>query len=302
MMTLSIIILIWNRILFMAHVLTELVSLLQLEKIEDGIYRGRSQDLGFKALFGGQVMGQSVSAALETVEAGKVIHSLHSYFLRPGDANLPVVYQVENLRDGKSFSTRRIKAIQNGKAIFYMTASFQLPENGFEHQDTMPSVPAPEDLSSYNDFIFDHQEFLPDNIRGKFLAEKPIEIRPIQEYNWVRPEKSPALFQMWIKANGSLGDDPRSHFCMLAYCSDYQFLTTALMPHGASHWHPNIQIASVDHAMWFHRPFRMDEWLLYSTESPSASNGRGLVSGKIFNQKGELVATTMQEGVIRQHG
>jgi len=284
----------------MGQVLTELVSLLQLEKIEKGIYRGQSQDLGFKALFGGQVMGQAVSAAIETIDPQRTIHSLHSYFLRPGDSNKPVVYEVENLRDGNSFSTRRIKAIQNGKPIFYMTASFQLPEVGFEHQDTMPDVPAPDNLASYNDFIFEHQQYIPENVRGKLLAERPIELRPIQKYNWVHPEKSPALHQMWIKANGSLPDDPHIHSCMLAYCSDFQFLTTSLMPHGASYWMPNFQMASIDHAMWFHRPFRVDEWLLYSTDSPSACGARGLVKGQIFNQKGELVASTMQEGLIRQ--
>lgn len=284
----------------MSQVLTDLLSLLELEKIEHGIYRGQSQDLGFKALFGGQVMGQAVSAALETVDEDRIIHSLHSYFLRPGDAEKPVVYEVENIRDGKSFNTRRVKAIQNGKPIYYMTASFQLAEEGFEHQDKMPIVSQPDEISSYSDFIFDHQEFIPENIRGKFLSEKPIEVRPIQKYNWVRPEKSDPICQMWIKANGTLSDARKAHFCMLSYCSDFQFLTTSLMPHGATHWDPNFQIASVDHAMWFHRPFRIDEWLLYSTESPSASGGRGLVKGQIFNQKGELVASTMQEGVIRQ--
>jgi len=284
----------------MGKVLTELVSLLQLEKIEDGIYRGQSQDIGFKALFGGQVMGQAVAAAIETVEPDRVIHSLHSYFLRAGDSNKPVVYEVENLRDGKSFNTRRVKAIQNGKAIFYMTASFQVTEVGFEHQDVMPDVPAPDLLPSYNDFIFENQKYIPENVRGKFLAERPVELRPIQKYNWVKPEKSPALHQMWIKANGSLPDEPNIHACMLAYCSDFQFLTTSLMPHGASYWTPNFQMASIDHAMWFHRPFRVDEWLLYSTDSPSACGGRGLVKGQIFNQKGELVASTMQEGLIRQ--
>lgn len=289
-----------HRIVFMGKVLTELVSLLQLEKIEDGIYRGQSQDIGFKALFGGQVMGQAVAAAIETVEPDRLIHSLHSYFLRAGDSNKPVVYEVENLRDGKSFNARRIKAIQNGKAIFYMTASFQVAEVGFEHQDVMPDVPAPDLLPSYNDFILENQKYIPESVRGKFLAERPVELRPIQKYNWVKPEKSPALHQMWIKANGSLPDDPNIHACMLAYCSDFQFLTTSLMPHGASYWTPNFQMASIDHAMWFHRPFRVDEWLLYSTDSPSACGGRGLVKGQIFNQKGELVASTMQEGLIRQ--
>lgn len=284
----------------MGQVLTELVSLLELEKIEDGIYRGQSQDIGFKALFGGQVMGQAVSAAIETISPDRFIHSLHSYFLRAGDSNKPVVYEVENLRDGKSFNTRRVKAIQNGKPIFYMTASFQSVEVGFEHQDVMPNVPDPDSLPSYNDFIFEHQAYIPESVRGKFLAERPIELRPVQKYNWVKPEKSPAVYQMWIKANGSLPPNTNIHSCMLAYCSDFQFLTTSLMPHGASYWTPNFQMASIDHAMWFHRPFKVDEWLLYCTDSPSACGGRGLVKGQIFNQKGDLVASTMQEGLIRQ--
>ncbi|MFT5756014.1 MAG: acyl-CoA thioesterase-2 [Alteromonadaceae bacterium] len=284
----------------MSQVLDDLLALLQLEEIEQGLYRGQSQDLGFKALFGGQVMGQAVSAAQLTVDSSRNMHSLHSYFLRAGDATKPVVYEVENIRDGRSFNTRRVKAIQNGKAIFYMTASFQQEEIGFEHQDTMPDVIGPQGLSSHADFIFKHQQYLPETIRDKFLAEKPIELRPVQQYNWISPEKAPPICHTWIKANGSLPDDMRIHRCMLAYTSDFHFLPTALFPHAASYWRPNFQIATVDHAMWFHRPFRIDDWLLYSMDSPSASGGRGLVKGQIFNQKGELVASTMQEGVIRQ--
>jgi len=284
----------------MSQVLDDLSSLLQLEVIEKGIYRGQSQDLGFRTLFGGQVMGQAVSAAQETVDSARNVHSLHSYFLRPGDASKPVVYEVENIRDGKSFSTRRVKAIQNGKDIFYMTASFQHHEKGVEHQDVMPNVPQPEELASYTDFIFDNQDKIPEEIRGKFLAEKPIEMRPVQAYNWLKPEKTEAKSQMWIKANGALPDDLRIHTYMLAYTSDFLFLPTALYPHGLSHWQPNLQIATIDHAMWFHRPFRFDDWLLYVMDSPSASGGRGLVKGQIFNRQGQLVASTMQEGVIRQ--
>lgn len=284
----------------MSVVLDELLALLKLEQIEQGIYRGQSQDLGFRALFGGQVMGQALSAAQETVSDSRFVHSLHSYFLRPGDASKPVVYEVETIRDGASFSTRRVQAIQNGKAIFYMTASFQEPEDGFEHQDTMPNVPGPEGIPSYSDFILENQHFIPEKMREKFVAEKPIAIRPIQQYNWLKPEKTESDIQMWIKTNGSLSDDLRIHTCMLAYTSDYHFLPTALLPHGASHWQPNFQIATIDHAMWFHRPFRFDDWLLYAMGSPSASNGRGLVKGQIFNRQGELVASTMQEGVIRQ--
>jgi acyl-CoA thioesterase-2 len=284
----------------MSQVLNDLSALLKLEVIEQGLYRGQSQDLGLPALFGGQVMGQALSAAQETIEVGRSVHSLHSYFLRPGDPKKPVVYDVENIRDGKSFSTRRVQAIQNGKAIFYLTASFQKPEQGFDHQDTMPDVAAPEDIPSYSDFIRDNQQYLHESVREIFLAEKPIEIRPVEQYNWINPEKMPAKCKMWIKANGTLPDDLRIHTYLLAYTSDFHFLPTSLMPHGVSHWQSNFQIATIDHAMWFHRPFRFDDWLLYVTESPSATSGRGLVRGQIFNRQGELVASTMQEGVIRQ--
>jgi acyl-CoA thioesterase-2 len=284
----------------MSQILDELLALLKLEVIEQGIYRGQSQDLGLRALFGGQVMGQALSAAQETVSSDRYVHSLHSYFLRAGDAKKPVVYEVEEIRNGTSFSTRRVQAIQNGKAIFYMTASFQLLEQGFDHQDEMPVVPEPESIPSYGDFILAHQDAISEKSRKFFLAEKPIEIRPVQQYNWLSPEPSEAVCQMWIKANGALPDDSRIHTFMLAYTSDFHFLPTALFPHGVSHWHPNFQIATIDHAMWFHRPFRIDEWLLYSMQSPSASNGRGLVKGQIFNRQGQLVASTMQEGVIRQ--
>lgn len=284
----------------MTRVLDELSALLTLEVIEQGLYRGQSQDLGFNSLFGGQVMGQALSAAQETVVEKRFVHSLHSYFLRPGDASLPVVYEVENIRDGSSFSTRRVQAVQNGKAIFYMTASFQHVETGFDHQDSMPMVPEPEDLPSFMDFIRDNQQHIPEPIREKFLAEKPIDIRPVQQYNWLQPTATDSASQMWIKANGELPDDLGIHTYMLAYTSDLNFLPTALLPHGASHWHPNFQIATIDHAMWFHRPFRFDDWLLYAMDSPSASNGRGLVRGQIYNRQGQLVASTMQEGVIRQ--
>lgn len=284
----------------MSSVLNELLALLKLEVIEKGIYRGQSQDLGFRALFGGQVMGQALSAAQATIDEDRFIHSLHSYFLLAGDASKPVVYEVEDIRNGNSFSTRRVKAIQNGKAIFYMTASFQKFEQGFDHQDSMPTVPGPDGLASYSDFIIKNQNAFPQPMRDKLLAEMPIEMRPIKQYNWLKPEKTDSTYQTWLKTNGSLPDDLRDHSSMLAYASDFQFLPASLLPHGASHFSPNFQIATVDHAMWFHRPFRFDDWLLYCIDSPSASNGRGLVRGQIYNRKGELVASTMQEGVIRQ--
>lgn len=284
----------------MSTVLDELLALLKLEVIEKGVYQGQSQDLGFRALFGGQVMGQALSAAQKTVDSDRFVHSLHSYFLRAGDASMSVTYEVEEIRNGVSFSTRRIKALQSGQAIFYMTASFQSPEEGYDHQDVMPNVPNPDEVSSYNDFLSANQDALPKGIRDKFLAEKPIEARPIKQYNWVKPVKTDSNYQVWLKANGSLPDDLRIHSCMLAYASDFHFLPTALLPHGASHLLPNFQIATVDHSMWFHRPFRFDDWLLYCMDSPSASNGRGLVRGQIYTRQGELVASTMQEGVIRQ--
>jgi len=284
----------------MSVVLDELLDLLKLETIDKGIYRGQSQDLGFRALFGGQVLGQALSAAQETVSADRFVHSLHSYFLRAGDASKPVIYEVEEIRNGGSFSTRRVKALQNGKAIFYMTASFQLQEGGFNHQDAMPETIPPEELSSLYDFLAAHKDVLPETMREKFLTEKPIETRPVKQYNWFKPEKTSSNYKMWLKTNGSLPNNLQIHTCMLAYASDFHFLPTSLMPHGVSHWQPNFQIATIDHSMWFHRPFSFDDWLLYSMDSPSASNGRGLVNGKIYNRQGELVVSTMQEGVIRQ--
>jgi len=283
----------------MSKVLDDLSSLLKLETIEQGIYRGQSQDLGFKALFGGQVLGQALSAAQETVESDRQAHSLHSYFLRPGDASKPVVYEVEELRNGRSFSARRVQAIQNGKTIFFMSASFQGVEEGFDHQDVMPDVPGPEGLPSYQDFIIEHQALIPEATRDKFVADKPIIIRPVEQYNWINPKPTSDKVHMWIKTNGELPDDLRIHTYMLAYTSDFHFLPTALFKHGQTHWQPNMQIATIDHSMWFHRPFRFDDWLLYSIDSPSASSGRGLVKGQIFNRQGQLVASTMQEGVIR---
>jgi len=284
----------------MSVVLDELLTLLKLETIDKGIYRGQSQDLGYRALFGGQVLGQALAAAQETISPDRFVHSLHSYFLLAGDASKPVIYEVEEIRNGGSFSTRRVKAIQNGKAIFYMMASFQLQEGGFDHQDTMPETLPPEELSSLYDFFAAHKEILPEAMQEKFLTEKPIETRPVEQYDWFKPEKSNPSCKMWLKTNGSMPDNLQIHTCMLAYASDFHFLPTSLMPHGASHLQPNLQIATIDHSMWFHRPFKFDDWLLYSMDSPSASNGRGLVKGKIYNRKGELVVSTMQEGVIRQ--
>ncbi len=286
----------------MSQVLNDLLALLKLEKIEQGLYRGPSQDLGFKAVFGGQVMGQALSAAKETVAEDRQVHSLHSYFLRPGDVEHPIVYDVENIRDGRSFSTRRVKAIQFGKPIFYMTASFQVDEEGVTHQAAMPNVPGPEKLPSSLDVYREHKELIPEKIRNKIICDKPIEMRPVNFQNPFKPEVTLAERYVWFKANGDMPNDPRVHKYLLAYASDFEFLPTALQPHGLSFLQPDMQVATIDHAMYFHRPFRLDEWILYAVDSPSASGGRGLVRGQFFNQKGELIASTIQEGVIRKYG
>jgi acyl-CoA thioesterase-2 len=285
----------------MSQVLANLLSLLKLETIELGLYRGQSQDLGFKAVFGGQVMGQALSAAKETLPEERKVHSFHSYFLRPGDASKPIVYEVEAIRDGKSFSTRRVSAIQFGKPIFYMTASFQTEEMGFEHQVLMPDVPGPDELVSDLDFYQQHAAYIPEKLRSKFICEKPIEMRPVDFQNPFSPQVSPAKRHVWFKANGVMPADLRVHKYLLAYASDFNFLPTALQPHGRSFMAPTMQVATIDHAMWFHHDFRFDDWLLYAVDSPAASGGRGLVQGQFFSRDGKLVATTIQQGVIREY-
>ncbi|KAF7768986.1 acyl-CoA thioesterase II [Pseudoalteromonas citrea] len=284
----------------MSQVLDDLLSLLKLEEIEQGIYRGQSQDLGFPQVFGGQVMGQALSAAKYTLPEARYVNSLHSYFLRPGDPAKPIVYDVETIRDGKSFSTRRVSAIQYGKPIFYMTASFQGDEAGLSHQSEMPKVPEPETLKSSIEFYQENASLIPESLRHKFTREMPLEMRPVDFQNPFKPQKTAPQRHVWFKANGAMPDDRRIHNYLLAYASDFEFLPTALQPHGLSFMHPSMQVATIDHAMWFHRPFRLDDWILYSVDSPSASNGRGLVRGQFFNRDGELIASTMQEGVMRQ--
>ena len=284
----------------MGKVLNDLLDLLQLEKLEKNLFRGKSQDLGFGAIFGGQVIGQAISAAKETVEPTHFVHSCHSYFLRKGDPKFPVVYDVKRLRDGNSLSVRRIKGIQNGVAIFHMTASFKVREKGFEHQDTMPNAPEPESLMSEQDIALINSDKFSEEILKNYIAEKPIELRPVSVVDVVDPKVEPAKRLVWLKANGKVPSDCRIHHYLLAYASDFNLLSTALQPHGVSVLTPRIQVVPVDHSMWFHHDFKLDEWLLYSIESSSASDGRGLVSGKIFTREGKLVASTIQEGLIRQ--
>ncbi len=281
-------------------VLDELVSLLSLERIEENLFRGQSQDLGWGLVFGGQVLGQALSAATQTVPTDRAVHSLQAYFLRPGDAAKPIVYDVDRSRDGQSFTTRRVVAIQNGKPIFHMSASFQVEEAGFEHADVMPDVVGPEGLRSELEMWTEHQDKVPRRMRARVLAERPIELRAVDPMDVFNPTAMGPNHAMWVKASGPLPDDAALHRFLLAYCSDFSFMPTALRPHGASWVDPTLQIASIDHVMWFHRPFRIDHWLLHVIESPSASGARGFVRGRFFDRAGRLVASTAQEGLLRR--
>ncbi|MCH9679908.1 MAG: acyl-CoA thioesterase II [Deltaproteobacteria bacterium] len=286
----------------MPNVLTELIELLRLERIEKNLFRGQSQDLGWGAIFGGQVLGQALSAAAQTVPDARPVHSLHGYFLRQGDAKAPVVYDVDCIRDGKSFTTRRVVAIQNGRAIFNLSASFQRDEGGYDHASEMPQTPGPEGLLSEVDLAKRLGDKIPEQLRKIATADRPIEIRPVAPTNPLHPKVKPPHRGVWFRASGDLPDDQGVHRCVLAYASDFHFLSTAMQPHAVSWLLPGMQVASLDHAMWFHRPFRMDEWLLYAVESPSASGARGLVRGQLFTRDGTLVASTVQEGLMRHHG
>lgn len=281
----------------------KLTELLTLEKLEEGLYRGVSWDLGFRALFGGQVMGQALAAAQQTVEPERVAHSYHCYFLLPGDAHKPVVYDVENMRDGRSFCTRRVKAIQGGRTIFFMTVSFQSPEDGLSHQHgDMPDVPAPESLQPDIRYYENVLDKLPAVMVEKLAYHRPIDMRTVQAINPMAPKVMEPMRYVWMKTSSVLADDLNQHQTTLAYASDYYFLVTALQPHGMSIMNRSVRMATIDHAMWFHRPFRFDDWLLYCMESPFSGNARGLVRGQIFNRAGQLVASTMQEGLMRKVG
>lgn len=284
----------------MSEVLRELVALLALERLEKNLFRGQSQDLGWGTVFGGQVLGQALSAAAQTVEVERVVHSMHGYFLRPGKVDRPIVYDVDRIRDGHSFTTRRVVAVQDGEAIFSLSASFQVEEEGLEHAAQMPEgVPGPETLLSEQALALRIADRIPQPLRERAVSDKPIEIRPVNPVNVLKPDVRPPQKQVWFRAAGALPDDPALHRYVLAYASDFHFLPTAVQPHGVSWLSPGMQMASLDHSIWFHRPFRMDEWLLHVVESPSASGGRGLVRGQFFSQDGRLVASTAQEGLIR---
>jgi acyl-CoA thioesterase-2 len=276
----------------------ELITLLDLETVEVNIFRGTSPQDRSQRVFGGQVLGQALVAATRTVE-DRLCHSLHAYFLLAGAPKVPILYEVDRSRDGKSFSSRRVVAIQHGRPIFHLSASFQVEEVGLEHQIDAPDVPAPDDLPSEDDFRREMADKVPQRYRDHFLRKRPIEIRPTDRRDIFRPDKRPPHQSVWVRATGPLPDDVALQQCVLAYASDMTLLDTALLPHGIGWFSEQIQMASLDHAMWFHRRFRADEWLLYVQDSPSASGARGFNRGLIYTRDGKLVASVAQEGLMR---
>lgn len=281
-------------------VVTQLLELLELKKLDDFLYQGASEDLGFPNVFGGQVVGQALMAAYRTVESDMVAHSLHAYFLRAGDPKQDIIYDVTQLRDGRSFSARRVVARQHNKEILTLTSSFQRPEEGFDHQFDMPEVIPPDGLKSELEMRREHAHCIPEESRAQLTRESPIEIRPLVATNYAKPEPCPPYKQTWFRAISALPDEQRWHHCLLAYASDFGLLGTALLPHGKSFYQKGMQVASLDHSVWFQRPFRFDDWLLYSMESPSAFGARGYNRGLVYDREGRLVATTAQDGLIRQ--
>jgi acyl-CoA thioesterase-2 len=278
--------------------LADLLQQFDLERLEVNLFRGESRDIGSPQVFGGQVLGQALMAAYSTIE-GRVVHSLHAYFLRRGDFNLPIVYQVDRSRDGQSFSSRRVIAIQNGVQIFTFSASFQEPEDGLDHQVEMPQVPPPESLPDSRLPPADVLERLPEKVRRFLTRERPFELRRVEPIDVYPPSAAAPLQNVWLRAVDRLPDDDRLHRSLLAYVSDYNLLATATLPHAVGVLDGDLITASLDHAMWFHRSFRVDDWLLYSMDSPSASGARGFTRGSVYTRDGKLVASAAQEGLMR---
>lgn len=279
--------------------LDALLSLLELERIEINFFRGLSPADRWQRVYGGQVLGQALVAAYRSVET-RVCHSLHAYFLRAGDPRIPILYEVDRSRDGRSFIARRVVAIQHGSPIFTMSASFETPEPGLEHQTAMPDVPQPDELKSEQQWRAEVLPQLPEAVRGWFMRARPIEFRPVAPLNRFSGASHPPRQIIWFRAAGKLPDSPSLHQCVLAYASDMTLLDTSLLPHGYTLFTPDLQLASLDHAIWFHRPFRADEWLLYVQDSPSAAGSRSFNRGEIFRRDGALVASVAQEGLIRR--
>ena len=282
----------------MDQLLEDLIKVMTLERLEINLFRGQSRDIGSPQVFGGQVLGQALVAATQTVE-NREVHSLHAYFLRRGDFNSPIVYEVDRAWDGKHFSTRRVVAIQHGAQIFNMSASFQLPEAGLDHQISMPDVPMPEALEDMQTLYRAALTKAPEVMRRVLEQKRPFEFRQVEPPDFTRTVKHAPVKHVWFKAVAPLPDDEALHRCLLAYASDFSLLDTALRPHALNMLSSKLVIASIDHAMWFHRAVRVDDWLLYAIDSPSASGARGFTRGSVFSRDGRLVASTSQEGLIR---
>ena len=278
----------------------ELLDILNLEQLEHNLYRGRSPQVGWQRVFGGQVISQSLVAAQRTVAEDRFVHSLHCYFMRAGDPSVPIVYQVDRLRDGGSFSTRRVTAIQHGHAIFSLECSFHLEEKGFEHQMPMPlDVPQPEDLRSYFELLEESGHAIPEAVRKFWARERPLEIRPVNVEHYTSNKKLEPRQNVWMRVTGEVPDNRQLQSAILAYLSDMTLIDTATYPHGRTGFDPAIQMASLDHAMWFHRPHKLDDWVLYTQDSPNAIGSRGLARGFLYSRDGRLIASTAQEGLIR---
>jgi acyl-CoA thioesterase-2 len=278
----------------------ELLATLDLERIEENLYRGVSPQAGWQRVFGGQVVAQALVAAQRTVGADRPAHSLHAYFMRPGDPSVPILYQVERIRDGASFTTRRVVAVQHGKAIFAMSASFQVEEAGYDHQLPMPAVTMPEQLMGEQQFQETFLKEAPEAVRRYWERKRPIEVRPTSLVHYLTKEKLEPRQDVWVRALGDVPGERDIQAAVLAYISDMTLLDASLYPHGTSIFDPSIQVASLDHAMWFHRPVSFEDWLLYTQDSPSASGARGMTRGSIYSRSGTLVASVAQEGLIRK--
>jgi acyl-CoA thioesterase-2 len=277
-----------------------LLSILDLEPLEENLFRGRSPQEGWQRVYGGQVLGQALVAAVRTVPPERIAHSLHAYFLLGGDPARPIVYNVERVRDGRSFTTRRVTAIQHGRPMFVMSVSFHIPEPGLDHQNSMPKVPQPEDLPSEQQLTAKLLAHLPEDMRSYWERERPIEMRPVDVSRYFARRKGAPEQMVWMRASGRLPDAFPLHQCVLAYASDFTLLDTALIAHGKLMFDRDMQLASLDHALWFHRPFRADEWLLYAQDSPSSHGARGFCRGNVFTRDGRLIASVCQEGLMRE--
>lgn len=279
--------------------IAELLALLDLERLEDNLYRGQSGSVGWRRVYGGQVLAQALVAAIRSVPEERSVHSLHGYFILPGDLKVPIVYEVENLRDGGSFSTRRVKAIQHGRVIFVMVCSFHKREDGLDHAVAMPDVPPPHELKNARELFSGQMSNLPESMQRFWKRFLPIEFRPVDISRYMDRSRRQAAQHIWFRAVDRLPDTPEVHAGILAYASDFALLETALGAHGKLLSDPDVRLASIDHALWFHREIRADEWLLYSLDSPSAAGARGFCRGQLFREDGTLVASTAQEGLMR---